>query len=379
MKTIDLDHAATTVLDERVLEAMVAVWRSDVANPNSVHHRGRRARALWIEATHQLAEAVGCASEEVVWTSGGTESNNTALFGVMSVATRHCMVSTAVEHSSVLRPLQQLIQRGYECKAMPVDATGKVRALVWNDMIDEQTALVTVNVCNHEVGTIQDVIAIGARARACGAVMHVDAAQSFGHVALQWSDAPIDMMSLSAHKFHGPVGIGALIVRHGVRWAPLLYGGEGQQRGRPGTPPVALAVGMAQAAQYAVQQQEAWQRHVIRLRRTFLQTLEAQLSGDVWFIQGDPQGSPHILSLAFPGINADVLLMRLDLIGVAVSRGAACSAGVAQPSSVLQAMGVATERMAGTIRIGFGWTNCEEDVAYAGRCITEIVRALRES
>jgi cysteine desulfurase len=366
-----LDHAATTPLDRRVLDAMTAVWESGVGNAGSVHRAGRRARSMLLHATEEMAHAVGCAPDDIVWTSGGTESDHTAIYGIAALSTRRVIVTTAIEHAAVWTPCRMLERQGYEVRILPVDATGRLCEDYWRTAIDDRVALVSVMAANHEVGTIQDVAAIAAHARACGAAVHVDAVQACGHMELPW--AHIDAMSISAHKMHGPIGIGALIVRAATSIAPMFHGGT-IQRLRSGTMPVALIVGCATAARIAIAELPMWTEHMRALRARMIDVLTAHLGAEDVLFFGHEHGVPHILSVCFPGIDADVLVMRLDMEGIAVSRGAACAAGASLPSHVLLAMGCTPTQLRGTVRVAFGKDNDLDSVDDAARTMARIVR-----
>jgi cysteine desulfurase len=323
-----------------------------------------------------MAHAIGCAPEEVVWTSGGTESDHTAIYGIAAHSTRRVIVTTAIEHSAVWTPCRMLERQGYEVRSLPVDASGRLCEDDWRTAIDERVALVSVMAANHEVGTIQDVAAIAAHARACGAAVHVDAVQACGHMELPWEH--VDAMSISAHKMHGPIGIGALIVRTPLAIAPMLHGGS-IQRLRAGTVPVALVVGCAVATRLAIEELSVWTERMRALRACMIDGLTAHLGPEDVLFFGHEHCVPHILSVCFPGVDADVLVMRLDMEDIAVSRGAACAAGASLPSHVLLAMGCTPTQLRGTIRVSFGKDNDRDSVAHAARTMAHIVRELKST
>ena len=374
MGPIYLDNNASTPLLPAVWEAMRPHFCDAAGNPSSSHHAGRRARRALEDARDSLAALLDAHPDEVVFTSGATEANNLALFGLAGDPPGH-LLGSSVEHPCVVEPLRWLEKAGFTLDLLPVDAVGAACAGALSRLLRAETRLVSVLLANHETGTIQPVQALAA---ACTGdiAFHCDAAAAAGRMAVRFHELGVTTLTISAHKFHGPKGIGALLVRRGARLRPLLHGGHQQQGRRPGTEPVPLAVGMAVALELAVQEMEQRRGHVHRLRRLFLDRLRAAAAPVV--LNGPEEGCvPHTLNLSFPGCRADVLLMSLDLAGVACSTGSACSSGSLLPSPVLQAMGVAGPVLHSAMRFSLSHLLTEAEVEEAARRVAEVVGRLR--
>ena len=366
---IYLDNSATTPVLPAVWEAMRPYCAEVFGNPASAHQAGRRARRALEDARDRSAALLDAQPDEVLFTSGATEANNLALFGLAGDAPGH-LIASPVEHPSVLEPLRQLEQRGFTLDWLPVDATGVVQAAALPALLRPDTRLVSVMLANHETGAVQPVGELAAP------LLHCDAVQAVGKMPLSFRDLGVTTLSLSAHKFHGPKGIGALLCRRGVPLRPALWGGHQQQGRRPGTEPVALVVGMATALELALAEREARTGHVRKLRQHFLERV-CELAGPV-VLNGPARGGlPHTLNLSFPGLRADALLMALDLEGVACSTGSACSSGSLLPSPVLRAMGVPDERLHSAMRFSLSHLLSTEEVDEAVRRVGRVVRRLR--
>jgi cysteine desulfurase len=381
MELIYLDNNATTPLLPAVDEAMRPFAADIYGNPASAHRAGRRARQALEDAREKVAALLDADADEVVFTSGATEANNTALLGLAGDSPGH-VLSSPVEHPSVDGPLQRLARLGHAVERLPVDSTGVVSAQALAGQLQPETRLVTIQLANHETGVVQPVRElvelIGRSAHAPGSpVFHCDAVQAVGKLPVRFHQLGLTTLSLSAHKFHGPKGVGALLVRQGTRPRPLVDGGHQQQGRRPGTEPVALVVGLATALELAHAEMSARRERVCRLRALLLEHLRAA-AAPVWVNGVEQGGIPHTLNLSFPGCRADALLMNLDLAGVACSTGSACSSGSLLPSPVLQAMGVAPERLYSAMRFSLSPLLTEAEVADAARRIVMVVRRLRE-
>jgi cysteine desulfurase len=375
METIYLDNNATTPVLPQVWEAMRPYFTDVPGNPASSHAAGRRARRALEDAREQTAALLGAMPDEVVFTSGATEANNLALFGLAGPPPGHLLLS-AIEHPCVTEPMDRLAKTGFEVERIPVDSQGIVSADAFADSLRPETRLVSVMLANHETGAVQPVASLASRPGA-GTHFHCDAAAAAGKMPVHFHDLQVSTLTVSAHKFHGPKGVGALLVRRGVRLTPQMWGGHQQQGRRPGTEPVALAVGLAAALDFAVREMEVRWEKVTHLRRRFLERLRATAAPVV--VNGPEEGGlPYTLNVSFPGCRADVLLMNLDLAGVACSTGSACSSGSLLPSPVIQAMGVPEEVLHSAIRFSFSALLREEDVEVAVRRIAILVRGLRE-
>jgi cysteine desulfurase len=375
METIYLDNNATTPVLPEVWEAMRPYFMDVPGNPASSHAAGRRARRALEDARERTAALLGALPEEVVFTSGATEANNLALFGLVGSPPGHLLLS-AVEHPCVTEPMNRLAKMGFAVGLIPVDAQGVVSVDAFAEGLRPDTRLVSVMLANHETGAVQPVGEMASRVDT-GTRFHCDAAAAAGKIPVHFHDLQVTTLTVSAHKFHGPKGVGALLVRRGVRLTPLLWGGHQQQGRRPGTEPVALAVGLATALDLAVRTMEIRRDKVMHLRRRFLERLRAAAAPVV--VNGPEEGGvPHTLNVSFPGCRADVLLMNLDLAGVACSTGSACSSGSLLPSPVIQAMGVPDEVLQSAMRFSFSALLREEEVEEAARRVAAVVRRLRE-
>jgi cysteine desulfurase len=373
-----LDNNSTTPLGPAAEEAMRRYLRAGYGNPASAHAAGRRARRALEDARERTAARLGAHPDEVVFTSGATEANNLALLGLCGEPPGH-LLACPVEHPSVLEPLRHLAATGFSLDYLPVDARGVVPADSLTPRLRPDTRLVAVMLANHETGAIQPVRAL---AEALAAVegrpaFHCDATQAVGKSLVHFHDLGVSTLALSAHKFHGPQGVGALLVRRGVKLRPLARGGH-QQRGlRPGTEPVALAVGLAAALEEAHREADFRRDRARRLRKLFLGYLQEHANPVV--LNGPAEGGlPHTLNLSFPDVRADALLMALDLAGVACSTGSACSSGSLLPSPVLQAMKVPEVVLHSAMRFSLSALLTEEEICEAARCVALTVCRLRQ-
>jgi cysteine desulfurase len=376
VERVYLDHNATTPLDPRVLDAMLPVLRDVFGNASSIHWFGQQARAALDEARARVASLIGAAPQEVVFTGSGTEADNAALRGVLGEARaqRRKLVHSAIEHHAVLNTARALAA---ESCAVEVLRAGRDGLLDLDDArarIDEQTALVAVMLANNETGVIQPVAEIARLAHERGALLHCDAVQAAGRIPLDVQALGADTLALSAHKIYGPKGVGALYVRRGTRLAALLRGGSQERGRRAGTENVAGIVGFGRAAQIAHEERPAEMERVGRLR----DALERQLlSIEGAAVNGSGPRVANTTNVSFAGVEAESLLMALDLLGVAVSTGAACAAGAVEPSHVLRAMGLPPERVEASLRLSLGRFTTEAEVARAASAIADVVARQR--
>jgi cysteine desulfurase len=375
MTPIYLDNSATTPLAPAVWEAMRPHGSEIYGNPASAHSVGRKARQALEDARERLANLLDAHPDEVLFTSGATEANNLASFGLSGSPPAHLLASP-IEHPSVSEPLTQLARLGFALDWLPVDARGVVRIDALPTLLRPETRLVCVMLANNETGAIQPVRAVVEHLQG-QSLCHCDAVQAVGKIAVSFHDLGVTSLSLSAHKFHGPRGIGALLLRRGSKLHPLFRGGH-QQRGlRPGTEPVALVVGLVAALQQAHAQRDQRQAHILQLRQRFLRHLRTHCAPVV--LNGPEEGGiPHIINLSFPGLKADTLLINLDLAGVACSTGSACSSGSLLPSPVLRAMGVAEEVLQSAMRFSLGPQLSLEEIDEAARRISAVIQRLRQ-
>ncbi|HEY8505270.1 MAG TPA: cysteine desulfurase family protein [Gemmataceae bacterium] len=377
---IYLDHNATTPTPPEVWEAMRPYLTDVFGNPSSAHAAGRQARRALEGAREQVAALLGASPDEVVFTSGATEANNLALFGLAGDPPAH-LLGSEIEHPCVVEPLRQLAARGFEVEWLPVSGEGLVSPEDVAGRLRPETRLVSVMLVNHETGAIQPVREISERVREAGSskvLFHCDAAQAAGKIPVRFRDLGVDALTVSGHKFGAPKGVGALLLKRDRKLRPLFLGGHQQQDRRPGTEPVALAVGMAAALGLAHEDMKERYAHAERLRRRLLDGLREGCPPVVVNGPADPaRRSPYALNVSFPGCRADLLLMKLDLAGVACSTGSACSSGSLLPSPVLRAMGVPDDVLRSAVRLSFGPGLNEADIDEAARRVVGVVRRLR--
>lgn len=355
-----LDHAATTPLDPRVLEEMMPYLTKHFGNASSVHTRGRRARHAVESARERVAACIGASSGEIVFTSGGTEADNLALFGVAH-ATGLPVVTSSAEHEAVLRAAERLREDGHRVAIVAPEPSGAPSAARILEAVGEGEAFVSVMHANNEVGTVSPVRSIATRCRDAGGLVHTDAVQSAGALDLNVDELAVDLLSISAHKIYGPKGAGALYVRSGTPFDPHLVGGAQERRRRGGTENVAAVVGLARALELAVEERDARNAHLSMLRDRLIGGLKRMLDNALRFNTPlEPSESiPHIVSVSFPPtdrgpVDGEMLLLNMDMAGVAVSAGSACTSGAIEPSHVLLAMGLDRPTAAATIRFSMG-------------------------
>ena len=379
MQRIYLDHNATTPLLPAVVERMVAVLRDEFGNPSSVHHFGQQAKAVIDEARSEVANLIGAEPSEVLFTSGGTEADNIAIRGAaeaLEAGGRRHLVASAIEHEAVLNTLKALGKRGWRTALLPVDQSGVVSPAALRNALADDTAVVSVMHANNEIGTIQPIAELARLAHERGALFHTDAVQSAGKIAIDVKTVGVDMLSMSAHKFYGPKGVGALWIRRGLRVMPILTGGRQERSRRAGTENVAGIAGMGVAARAAAGKMEAEGRRLSALR----DRLEGGILGAVagTSVNGSTAARvPNTTNISFDRIEAESLLIALDLQGVAVSTGSACSSGTLEPSHVLKAMGFNAHRTQNSIRFSLGAANTEAEVDRVIAVLPGIVDKLR--
>jgi cysteine desulfurase len=376
---IYFDHNATTPLDPAVAEAVCRVLREDFGNPSSVHHFGQRAKALLDDARSAVAALIDADPGEVVFTSGGTEADNLAIRGAaeaLEPAGRRHLIASAIEHEAVLMTLKALAHRGWKTTLLPVGASGIVSIEALREALTDETALVSVMVANNEIGTIQPIAELAALAKSRGALVHTDAVQAIGKIPVSVKRLGVDLLALSAHKFNGPKGAGALWIRRGVRLTAHMTGGRHERNRRAGTEnvPGIVGLGVAAAVASAKLRQEAERIAALRDR------LEAGILSGVPGTQVNGAREPRVpntTNVSFEGVEAESLLIGLDLEGIAVSTGSACSSGTLEPSHVLRAMGFSAHRTQNSIRFSLGAGNTVDDVDDALDRLPRVVEKLR--
>jgi cysteine desulfurase len=379
MDCIYLDNNATTPVLPAVWAAMHSLHAEAFGNPASAHRAGRRARQALEDARERVAALVGAFPDEVVFTSGATEANNLALGGLTGAPPAHLLASP-LEHPSVIEPLRHLHDQGFDLSWLPVEPNGTVAPTAPAGLVRPDTVLVALMLVNHETGAIQPVEAVVESLSALPRppALHCDATQAIGKLPVHFARLGATTLSCSAHKFHGPKGVGVLLVRRGTRLRPLIRGGHQQQGRRPGTEPVALAAGLAVALEIACRDLDQRREHVTHLRRRLLDQLHAGAGPVVVNGPAEDEGVPHTLNLSFPGLAGDALLMALDLAGVACSTGSACSSGSLLPSPVLAAMHVPDDRLRSALRFSLGALTRADEIDEASGRICRTVRRLRQ-
>ena len=382
MERAYLDHAATTPLDPRVLEAMLPALRDGWGNPSGVYREAQAAHALLDEARDSIAATLECAAREIILTSGGTESDNLAIRGVAQArahAGRH-LITSAIEHHAVLHPMEALEAEGFELTVLPVDGEGFVDPSEVAAAVREDTILVSVMAANNEIGTVQPIaeIARAVKERNPRTVMHSDAVQAAGAIDVRPDALGVDLLSLTAHKIYGPKGVGLLYQRRRTPLEPLLLGGGQEEERRAGTENVASAVGLATALRLACEEQAARTAHARGLRDALWRELRERvhplrLNGPADF----ERRLPNNLHVCFPGVEGESILLQLDMEGVAASSGSACSTGSTEPSHVLSALGVDADTAHSALRLSVGQSNTQAQVEQAAAAIPQIIERLR--
>ncbi|TGA99530.1 cysteine desulfurase [Sporolactobacillus shoreae] len=381
MDPIYLDHAATTPIDPKVLEVMIQTYQEVIGNPSSIHSFGRQARKVIDDARHKIAKYIGARSRDIVFTSGGTEGDNMAIIGAAMAhrkSGKH-IITTKIEHHGVFRTCEYLEKQGFEVDYLDVDRTGRISLDDLKSKLRDDTILVSIMYGNNEVGTIQPIREIAHLLSEHQALFHTDAVQAFGTVDMDVKDTPIDLLSMTGHKIGGPKGVGFLYIRDGVTLASFTHGGDQERKRRAGTQNVPAIAGLGKAVEQVAGHLSERISDCLLARRSLLGALDS--SGINYRINGNPEHFlPQVLNLYFPGTNVETLLTRLDLEGIAVSSGSACTAGSIEPSHVLTAMfGPDAAETRSSIRISFGSGNTPERVAQAGTVIARCVHDLVES
>lgn len=378
MEHIYFDHAATTPVDARVLQKMLPYFSDNFGNPNSQHWFGRRSVTAVDEARDLIASLIGAKPGEIYFTSGGTESDNWALRGAahaQAAKGKHLIVS-AVEHPAMITTAKELEKEGFEISYAPVDEYGRVDVQKLKELLRPDTVFVGVMTANNEVGTIQPVAEISRLCRDRGILFFTDAVQAAGALKIDVKDPAVDMLSFSAHKFYGPKGVGVLYIRSGLKMGKIITGGHQERTMRGGTTNVPAIVGMAEALRLAQEEREKSAAYVSSLRDRFI----SRVLHEIPYVKlnGHPQERlPANANFSFRYIEGESLLFSLDLAGIAVSSGSACSSGSLEPSHVLLAMGLPEGLAHGSIRFSFGKDNTPAQIDYAVDKLKEIVLKLR--
>jgi len=377
-KNIYLDHAATTPMDPRVLEAMMPYLGPEYGNPSSIYSIAQRSKIALDEARSDVAEVLGCTPEEIIFTSGGTESDNLAILGVAranSKKGKH-IVTTKIEHHAVLHPCEVLEKEGFKVTYVDVEPNGIVDPAKVKEAVREDTILVSVMYANNEIGTIQPIGKIGRFCKKRSIPFHTDACQAAGTLKMNADRLKVDLLTLNGSKIYGPKGIGVLFVRKGVNIQPLMYGGEQERRIRPGTENVAGIIGLAKALKLAQASREKENVRLSRMRDYLIKGIEDKIPKVI--LNGDrTERLPNNVNMSILDIEGEALLLRLDMTGVAASSGSACTSGSLDPSHVILALGHSYEIAHGSLRFSLGKDTTKKDLDYVLEVLPKIVDDLR--
>jgi cysteine desulfurase len=379
---IYMDHSATTPVDARVVDAMSAFWTENFGNPSSIYGLGRRASAALEDARTRIAAVLNCLPSEVVFTSCGTESDNLALRGVglaQAARGRRHIITTPIEHHAVIHTIEDMVKQfDFEVTYLPVSHDGLVDPLAVEAAIRPDTALISVIYANNEIGTIEPIAEIGAIAQKREIPFHTDAVQAGGFLPLDVTSLNVNLLALSAHKFHGPKGVGLLYVRRRTPLAPVQTGGSQERGRRAGTENVPYIVGMAYALELAQAGREAENARLVGLRDRLVDGLRSQIP-EIELTGHSTQRLPGHVSLLVKGVEAEGMLIGLDLQGVAASSGSACASGSATPSHVLTALGYTAQEALGSLRLTMGRSTAQADVDFVIEKLPPIVQRLRQA
>jgi len=369
MKAVYFDHAATTPVDERVLEAMKPYFTEHFGNANSAHQLGNKAKVAVEEARETIAEIIGAEPAEIIFTSGGTESDNTAIKGVVNAIGKKEVVTSHLEHHAVLHTAEALKRIGAKPVYVEPDEKGIIHPEKLEEVISDDTAIVSLMHVNNEIGSINPLKELSDVCKKHDIPFHSDTVQSVGKVPVDVDELGLDFLSISGHKIYGPKGIGVLYMRHGTPWLPWMHGGSQERRRRGGTLNVPGIIGLAKALELCVQEMDDHRTHFKKLRRQLISGLDERF-GDRYQINGDTKnGVPHIINISFldpdgDGLDGEMLLLNLDVEGICVSNGSACTSGAMEPSHVLDGIGLDKKTANSSIRVSLGKQNTSEDISY---------------
>lgn len=378
MDSIYFDHAATTPIDKRVLDAMMPYLTENYGNANSAHQLGRQSKVAIEDAREKIAKLIGAEPSEIIFTSGGTESDNAILKGVIAGTGKKEIITSPIEHHAVLHPAESLESHGITVKYLQPNQEGIITPEQVKNAISDKTAIVSLMHVNNEIGAINPIKEIAAVCREKNVTFHSDTVQSIGKIPLNVKEIGMDALSVSAHKIYGPKGIGVLYVKNGTPWEPWLQGGSQERKRRGGTSNVSGIVGLAKAMEIALEEMDDNIEHFQNLREYAIKKLEKQF-GEQFYVNGPrTEAAPHILNVAFltpdnKGLDGEMLLLNLDIDGIYVSNGSACTSGATEPSHVLKGIGLSRERANSSIRISFGKQNTKQQIDYLAEKLQNIL------
>jgi len=384
MPTVYLDNAATTKLEPRVLDVMLPYLSEHYGNPSSIHKMGRQTNVAVEEAREQVARAIGAEVSEIIFTSGGTESNNAIIKGALKATGKKHVVTSRIEHHAVLHPIQYARSEGVTATWLDVKPKGYVTAQQVADAITDETALVSLMHVNNEIGAINPIEEIAAVCKEKGVLFHTDAVQSIGKLPLDMSQTPVDFLSISAHKMHGPKGIGVMYIRSGSRWKSWMEGGSQERRRRGGTLNAPGIIGLGKAIEIATQETEANAAHIKKLGNQLVHGLKQHFPDLIAFNGCPDKGVPHIVNCSFPldeqqSLDGEMLLLNLDIDGICVSNGSACTSGAIEPSHVLMALGMVTPTAKSSIRFSLSKFTTAEEITYVLEKVPLIINRMLKS
>lgn len=369
MKTVYFDHAATTPVDERVLEAMTPYFTEHYGNANSPHQLGNNAKVAVEEARESIAEIIGAEPAEIIFTSGGTESDNSAIKGVVNATGKTEVITSPLEHHAVLHTAEALKRNGAKPVYVEPDEKGIIHPEQVEEAINENTAMVSLMHVNNEIGSINPLKKISDICQENDLPFHSDTVQSVGKIPVDVDELGLDFLSISGHKIYGPKGIGVLYMRHATPWLPWMHGGSQERRRRGGTLNVPGIMGLTKALELSVKEMDDHRKHFIELRKRLINGLDEHF-GDRYQINGDVEnGVPHIINISFldpsgDGLDGEMLLLNLDVEGICVSNGSACTSGAMEPSHVLEGIGLDSKTANSSIRVSLGKQNTAEEIDY---------------
>lgn len=375
-KRIYLDYSSTTPVDPRVVKAMLPYFGEKFGNPSSIHFLGREVKGEIEKARLNIARFLNCEEGELFFVGSGTESDNLAIRGVLAQNPKRHLISAKTEHPAVYNTMEFLRAAGYEITYVPVGKSGCVDPGDVRNAIRSDTALISLMHVNNETGSINPLREIGNIAKECGVLFHTDAVQSFGKIRTDLADIHVDLLSASGHKIYGPKGVGLLFVRKGTNIQPVLHGGSQERSLRAGTENSAAIIGLGKAVEIFAEKLDEEATRTLELRALFVEQMKNILSD--FSINGDSEHSvPNVVNVSFPGQEGDILLLHLDLKGIAVSSGSACNSGSAKPSRVLINMGIDEQTARSSIRFSFGRYTTEADITYVIETLEEVIATMR--
>lgn len=379
-KFVYLDHAATTAVHPQVLEAMLPYFSDKYGNPSSIYSIAQESHKALDQARQTVADILDCQPQEILFTASGSESDNTAIRGVAFARRNrgYHIITSSIEHHAVLHTCEYLERyHGFRVTYLPVDRYGVVELGELEKAITDETTLISIMMANNEVGTIQPIAEIASMIKGRGIVFHTDAVQAAGSLGINVNELGVDMLSISAHKFYGPKGVGALYVRRGIEFHQLVHGGGQERNRRAGTENIAGIVGLATALKLAQEHRESNNRFVVSLRDKLIKGITSRI--DRVCLTGHPENRlPHIASFCFEGVDGESILLNLDLLGIGASSGSACTSGSLEPSHVLLAMGLPVEMAKGSLRLSLGIDNTQEDIDRVIDVLPGVIRRLRD-